>query len=489
MGTPESEAAVESEKPAVEQGAESVPSSSDQVPPERSDPPRQRGLWGMMGQAPEAIDAAVAATSASTEAVAEESRPELERSAPPSSTRDSRASAPAEPRRGLFALMHGATEETAEVTGQAEPGADNVEDIDSSSNIESSDVEPDHADNEDRGSELDFSNRPDPSPLALDVEELGQVKYRTAAINGRRQAKASFYLGLLAVSASALSLMPNVLLGLPATAAGFTAIILGYLAITGPGRREMSGAAQAFPIFGMLLGTAGIFLGPLLFANIGRTLREGTGQQATIQHLTQIGDGLDQHYQKHDGYPIGGTFARNAAGGIQGQHGWMTFLLPFVGEAELYQEVDQSKPFDDLLNRKPMGRNVTVYLAAGGDRSRVGQGYGATHFAGVGGEINESNRLSHLGIFERDVAVKRDEITDGLSNTLIVGELAGAYPPWGSPENWRKTGRGLNRDPDGFGSHNKNGASFLLADGVVKFFNNNTDPKLLEKMATRDGGE
>ena len=485
MGTAEtSPPSVEPEETHVRPGE----SGGDQPVPEHmqsEDPvaPKQRGLWGMMGQPPVV---AVPPSASGTSGTAESDRQIVEQDRGPgrSFTESEDTLERAEPRRGLFALMQVANERPAkeiddlplldEIPGQTdEPG--NTGPLDDPLD----DVSPAVTD----------SSRPDLALAPIDLEELEPPKYRVAAMNSRKQARASFVCGLAATLASALSLLPNVLAGVPATATGFVAIILGYLAITGPGRRELSRTAQAVSIFGMVLGTAGIFLGPLLFASIGRTFREATGQQVTIQHLTQIGDALDRHYQEHDGYPIGGTFARNDEGVIQGQHGWMTFLLPYVGEASLYQEVDQSKPFDDPVNRNSMGRNVTVYFAAGGDRSRIGQGFAVAHFAGVGGEIDDANRLSHLGIFERDVAIKREEITDGLSNTLIVGELAGTYPPWGDPENWRKIGRGLNRDINGFGNYNGVGAIFLLADGTVKFFNNKTDPGLLERMTTRDGSE
>ena len=323
----------------------------------------------------------------------------------------------------------------------------------------------------------------------INPEDLEPTKYLLAIRQARRQTWLGLTMGFLAIVASALSLLPNFLASLPATAMGFVAIIACYLALTGPARRENSLSTRSLSIVGMLLGTAGVFLGPLLFAGIGRSMRDQTGNQSTRKHLQALSVGLDHHYAEHDGYPVGGRFDRNEAGTIRGQHGWMTFLLPYVGEADLYREIDLSKPFDDPVNRNAMGKNVNIYFAGGGDRSRLGDGFSVSHFAGLGGEIDEGGTLAHVGIFERDVGVKREEITDGLSNTLIIGELAGVYPPWGDPENWRTIGRGLNKDVNGFGSATGNGATFLLADGTVRFFSNKTDPRLLEKLSTRDGGE
>lgn len=480
--------------------------------------PKQRGLWGMMGQAPAAppIPPPVHVDEVQQSAVVEAR--ETEPPKPAFSQRDDVNEARRPAPRSLFDLMHRADEGSAGVTSHeskpkgssadepnemdVEPGTlgDDEDDLPTAAPIRHSAAphptdDDDYDYDEEDDSAADESDEASASRLsvltmeAIDPSELEPQRYRQAARQGRRKGWFAIGCGLAAVAASALSVLPGFWVSLPASALGFIAIIAGYLALTGAGRREITGATRGLLLFGMLLGTTGMFLGPLLFAGIGRNMREFTGQQATKLHLKQMGEGLDRHYTEHEGYPIGGTFGRDETGVIRGQHGWMTFLLPSIGEADLYRQIDQAKPFDDPVNRDAMGRNVDVYFAAGGDRSRIGLGFSVSHYAGLGGEINEANGLAHVGIFERDVSVKRDEITDGLSNTLIVGELAGIYPPWGEPENWRMIGRGLNKDANGFGSYGGQGATFLRADGSVKFFSNKTDPKLLEKMSTRDGAE
>ncbi len=449
--------------------------------------PRQRGLWGIMGKA--SADSSAPATP-DPKLDTEPKTPEIESwsNGPPA-------------RRRLFEIMPRATDQASSESGArinrvSISGMFNedstAEEQDQEEEIEMELVNPPDVDPEEVEEVEPLPDvvltRPEPMEI-INLDELESPRHRLIENQAYKQVQISAVCGVTALSASFLSLLPSVFAGLPAPALGFAAIIAGFLVITGPGRRHLSSRSRALSIVGMLCGTVGIFLGPLLIAGLGRSLREPKGEQLTRTHLKEISDGLELHYKQHDAYPIGGTFLRNEAGVIHGQHGWMTFLLPFVGEAELYQRIDQAKPFDDAANRNAMGTNIGIYLAAGGDRSRNGDGFAIAHYAGVGGEINEANRLAHLGIFERDAAVKRNEVTDGLSNTLIVGELAGTYPPWGDPENWRKIGRGLNKDGDGFGSQSKQGSMFLLGDGTVKFFPNKTDPKLLEKMSTRDGAE
>lgn len=461
--------------------------------------PNPRGLWQMMRQ-----PASDPLSNERAESVDEDEPPtELPKTEFPSGTDGKEPRSPAP--RSLFALMGRANVDG----GAADPAASTQPDkeLESAEQVVTirrsaslalpddpvSDAEVEELTDEDLVEENANASQEGDSPSlatgVIDPEELEPPYYRVAAAKAKQQGRIAALAGITAISASALSLLPSSFAGLPATVLGFIAIISGYLSVTGTGRTEISAATRAGALLGMVAGTIGIFLGPLFFTSLGRHLREPSGHHSTREHVTRIGEGLDRHYTQHKGYPIGGVFARDDAGVIRGQHGWMTFLLPFIGETELYQQIDQSRPFDHPLNQNPMGQNVDLYFAEGGDRSRVGKGFAASHFAGVGGEVSEDGRILYLGIFERDVAVKREEITDGLSNTLIVGELAGSYPPWGEPENWREIGRGLNKDPAGFGSADGNGAVFLLADGSVKFFSNKTSPKVLEKMTTRNGAD
>lgn len=447
---------------------------------------RSRGLWGMMGRPPVSADPNDVDSG-------EEQGDRFTEAFPPMGRNQFRSQS-----RGLYEMMSGV---------DAPPGSDEPpESLETSRRTSVSSFESDDEPDDDGDQTLELS--PDefsddqseeiPAELptsgvasllqVIDPADLEPPQYRPAARQARNNALMAIVTGILALLASVLSTLPTFLAGLPATATGFCAIICGYLCLTGAGRREISALSRGLALAGMVFGTVGIFLGPLLFAGLGRSLREANGLQATHRHLQQIGQGLDHYYTEKSGYPIGGTFERNDAGVIRGQHGWMTFLLPHIGETELYREIELEKAYDDPLNRTVMGRNVITYFAAGGDRARIGDGFAVSHFAGLGGEIDEEG-LSHVGIFERDVAVTRDEVTDGLATTLIVGELAGTYPPWGDPENWRKIGRGLNKDINGFGSHSGNGATFLFADGTVKHFSNKTDPRILQQLSTRDGGE
>lgn len=430
--------------------------------PQDSDPTlKPRGLWAVIAHSSGPITSDQETDAEQNPSVSEPDEP-----------------APVAP-RSLFAVMQRAQPE------EPPEAVEIVEKSRAQSNARS--VDPAMPQQADRPVSGDESIGPFVVPIGVDYDP---PKFHLRRSPRRiRQSSIALLCGVASIPLSALSIRPEVWMSIPASGTGFIAIILGYMALTGCRLRDLSTFTKTASQVGMLLGTLGIFLGPLVFARVGRELRESSGHHQTRKHLNVIGDGLERFYDQHGVYPIGGTFVREKSGAFRGQHGWMTFLLPYIGEQRLYAQIDQTKPFDAAENRLAMGHDVEVYYAAGGDRTKIGQGFAVAHFAGVGGDVDDVSRLLHAGIFARDIAIKKSDVSDGLANTLIVGELAGNYAPWGDPENWRTIGKGLNKDVNGFGNAAGTGAMFLLGDGSVKMFSNKTDPKLLKQLSTRDGGE
>src|SRR5262245_13632437 len=117
--------------------------------------------------------------------------------------------------------------------------------------------------------------------------------------------------------------------------------------------------------------------------------------------------------------------------------------------------------------------------------------------------------------------VTMSEVSDGLSNTLLVGEASvsqnvspaitnhGAFPVWvggndnGTCTGWYTAGNALRLADDvfklnlrsgdssnaSFGSRHTQGANFLLGDGSVRFVRQSMDLRTYAAAATRNGGE
>lgn len=326
------------------------------------------------------------------------------------------------------------------------------------------------------------------------VDTSRPVERRWKSPQARQQyshkAVAAIVLGGGALLLSFLALVPGLLSKLPALTVGFGALFAGFLSSdeikTSRGRLKGARLASA----GIGLGVLGMFLGPTLAWTAERFAIFGYGEQKTRTHLQAIGDALNRYHDVRGLFPAGGRFDVHPDGRPQPMHGWMSTLLPYLGHERLHRSIKFNQPFDAPANAVAMRKQVPEFLAAGVEQKTSVKGFGATHFAGVGGEWKQAqDRTVHLGVFDRNSRVRQDDVSDGVSQTLVAGEIPSAFPAWGEPENWRPIGKGLNREPRGFGNAAGGATLFLMADGSVRSFAPNTDPELLRKLSTRDGGE
>jgi len=134
--------------------------------------------------------------------------------------------------------------------------------------------------------------------------------------------------------------------------------------------------------------------------------------------------------------------------------------------------------------------------------------------------VNCYNGADCLGIFWRSTSfrggVKLKEVTDGASNTLLVGESSPEdknSPAWSSDGDWAVTGVQLNwdfkakgqclgRDGNvnydqqscwsnirGFRSHHPGGVNFSLADASVRFLSDSIEHAVYRALSTKAMGE
>jgi hypothetical protein len=343
------------------------------------------------------------------------------------------------------------------------------------------------------------SNVSIPSDAALaDVigilpDESGLLSQRHAATvraGTSRKGLLAASLGGLSILLSLLALIDAFWSKIPATLVGFAAILLGMQAASEIQHSAGRQTGRKLVIAGILCGIAGIFLGPLILAGVARRLWQESTRSLTKGHLRTIGEGLGRYCDEEGAFPPGGIFKPDKDRRQHGFHGWMTLILPYVGEDELYHRIQLDRPYDDQDNLPAFEEDIEIFFASGTSRAKVHGGLGVSHFAGVGGDVEqEDGKVARAGLFGVNSKVRRDDVADGLSHTLAAGEIADQLPAWGDPENWRTVGKGINREAQGFGNHDRSGACFLMADGSVRFFSNQTSPRVLSALSTRDGGE
>jgi prepilin-type N-terminal cleavage/methylation domain-containing protein len=154
-------------------------------------------------------------------------------------------------------------------------------------------------------------------------------------------------------------------------------------------------------------------------------------------------------------------------------------------------------------------------------------GQGALHYRGCSGRVEDlvnpsdvlNNRYANTGIFFPHAKIDIAKVTDGTSNTILLGESSssltwtdtmkrswGGIHPWTWGEYWYVDTRRLTIDSKhiqfpinyrlDFGatatpytSDHTGGAHFLLADGSGRFVSENIDLNTLKGMGTRSKGE
>ena len=127
-----------------------------------------------------------------------------------------------------------------------------------------------------------------------------------------------------------------------------------------------------------------------------------------------------------------------------------------------------------------------------------------------GGSWVGSDQRSTVGMFAmRATCTKIRDVTDGTSNTLMVGEekldkdpnrgglLQGGFSFWLEPYSLGSSVWGINSSrplqytyyAQGWGSHHPGGCHFLLADGSVSFVIETVNLWMLSYLGTKAGGE
>lgn len=491
---------------------------------EDSSPGPARSLWEVMGQP--ANDGASQSTPASDDdssGTARGAAEASEDSSPETEQPDENESEVSERPRGLWAMM-GAGQPATEHSEAAEDSADVFEEpvdefkeassddsdlFGSETHIEATD---DSAAGDGRGEaeydELDGLESDGDFELADDDEEDGwEVESPLHDFDAADQSlsdegsdvdspntptlprgSGAVAAGIVSLLLAGLNLLPSFAAKIPATIVGAYALLSGYQTLSSNRRLRESAPKLLAPV-GMFLGLLGIFAGPAYLNELGESWRNRSTREVIEANLGNISKALSDYSIEKGSFPPGGTFNVDEDGLEVGMHGWMTTLLPYLGHMDIYDSIELSKPWNDDANTPAMSQPIPTFLVPSVPHEPTGRGFATAHYAGVGGLIQTEQGLLPTGIFGKNSKVRIEEVSDGMSQTLIAGEIARALPAWGDPENWRTIEGPLNVRLSSFGNAAGTGAHFLKGDGSVRFFSNKTSLDVLQKLATRDGGD
>ena len=150
---------------------------------------------------------------------------------------------------------------------------------------------------------------------------------------------------------------------------------------------------------------------------------------------------------------------------------WRVELLPYLGQAELYNEFRHDEPWDSEHNIKLLQKMPEVFRYP---KSQAKPGM-TVYVAPYGAKT----------IWDLDIANFLD-VADGVSNTIMIAEVAdSAAVPWTKPDDFDMT---INNLLEVFGCSIA-GGNCAFMDGSVRFVSKTIAEESFKALMTPSGGE
>ncbi|MGH7199536.1 MAG: DUF1559 domain-containing protein [Planctomycetaceae bacterium] len=283
-------------------------------------------------------------------------------------------------------------------------------------------------------------------------------------------------------------------------------------------RRRRAGR-RGFTLIELLVVIAIIAILIALLLPAVQQAREAARRTQCRNNLMQLGLALHNYELAYETLPPGVV---NDSGPIQsnsqGYHmSWLVQLLPYLDQQPMYQHVDFSASVYDARNAKVRSVTIAVLQCPSSPYNEPrtdanGAAIAVTTYAGCHHDVEAPIAADNHGVLFLNSDVRYEEITDGSSNTIFVGEkLAGPDDlGWmsGTRATLRNTGSFDNTaagysleqqrqqevpaDPatvGGFGSWHAGGGQFLFGDGSVRFLSANITSTLFQALGHRADGK
>ena len=244
----------------------------------------------------------------------------------------------------------------------------------------------------------------------------------------------------------------------------------------------------------VVIAIIGILIGMLLPAV--QAVREASRRTQCANNLRQIGLALHNHHSALQEFPIGTVEWRPFPGTdlTKRQLAWSAYLLPYLEQQNLSDQLDLTQAFDAADNRLAAATVLSVYLCPSTIRETDHpEGRGGCDYGGIFGERISSPNNPPKGTMLIDQAISIRDITDGASNTLIVSEDSNSPDAqWINGRNIFDQAFPINQAPgfeNDIRSEHPQGANGVFCDGSVRFLNESMDDETLASICTRALGE
>jgi prepilin-type N-terminal cleavage/methylation domain-containing protein/prepilin-type processing-associated H-X9-DG protein len=284
-------------------------------------------------------------------------------------------------------------------------------------------------------------------------------------------------------------------------------------------------ATRGFTLVELLVVMAiiAVLIGLLLPAV--QRVREAANRIQCQNNLKQLGLGLHNYHDTCGHFPPAYT-----AAGLSSGPGWGTFLLPYIEQAALAQQVPKGSPFwggsQAVSTGSDAGQTPLTIFRCPSDAGPIHEeqgGFAVSNYRATCGTLTTVLYTpdSDLGgVMYQNSRVRIRDVIDGTSNTTMVGEGKYDAPRHVSTGNALSSAiwcgmSGTHRVPgfgtyvwidnvmwptggnpswardyvdEAFNSNHPDSVHFLFADGSVRGFGRQIDPALRAQMGVRNDG-
>ena len=293
----------------------------------------------------------------------------------------------------------------------------------------------------------------------------------------------------------------------------------------------------AFTLIELLVVIAIIAILIALLLPAVQQAREAARRTQCKNNLKQLGLALHNYHDVHRVFPSGWiavdqtTRRPSAHEGTSGA-AWGTMILPFMDQGPLFAQFDSRLPIHDPANVAFSSSVLSMWqcpsdpkpdtwaISEEGNPGNVLATLPTANYIGVFGPehldgcenapgnapVLASGQCVSDGIFYHNSKVRFRDITDGTSNTLMVGERRtdeslGWFSTWPGmvaegEEAFQRVLGSADHVPntsllhfDDFSSNHTGGAQFVRADGSARFISENMDEGVYRSLSTIQGGE
>jgi prepilin-type processing-associated H-X9-DG protein len=245
-----------------------------------------------------------------------------------------------------------------------------------------------------------------------------------------------------------------------------------------PPAKTRSSVPVLLIVLGAVVGVGALLLcgGAALMLPAVQAAREAARRAQCASNMQQIAEALSAYHDVHGTFPPAYIPDENG----RQKHSWRVLILPHMGRQDVFGQYDFDEPWDGPSNSRLATQMPAEFACPSDPGARSSS---TTNYLAVTGPGT---------MFAGSNGIRRDQIPDGMSNTLMVVEVTGANVNWMEPRDVDITlmtgGVGTPGGKD-ISSFHPGGAQAAFADGSVHYLPANTPIQTLQGMMTVGGHE